>query len=49
MTVPYLKFHIKNKTGGCYDWQVELGGNMIGGTLEEVKRKVMAYVCRVGY
>lgn len=46
MTVRYLNFQIKNITGGCYDWFVTLGKEVITGKLDEVKteaRKEGAY------
>ncbi|HDP0186333.1 MAG: hypothetical protein HUK20_11890 [Fibrobacter sp.] len=46
MTVRYLNFQIKNITGGCYDWFVTLGKEVITGKLDEVKAKAMAYACK---
>ena len=46
MTVRYLNFQIKNITGGCYDWFVTLGKEVITGNLDEVKAKAMAYACK---
>ncbi len=46
MTVRYLNFQIQNITGGCYDWFVTLGKEVITGKLDEVKAKAMAYACK---
>ncbi|MCH4680979.1 hypothetical protein ML319_11705 [Escherichia coli] len=46
MTVRYLNFQIQNVTGGCYDWFVTLGKEVISGKLDEVKAKAMAYACK---
>ncbi|WP_202381885.1 hypothetical protein [Escherichia coli] len=46
MTVRYLNFQIQNITGGCYDWFVTLGKEVITGQLDEVKAKAMAYACK---
>lgn len=46
MTVRYLNFQIQNVTGGCYDWFVTLGKEVISGKLDEVKAKEMAYACK---
>ena len=42
MTVRYLNFQIQNITGGCYDWFVTLGKEVITGKLD----KAMAYACK---
>ncbi|EPZ8727681.1 TPA: hypothetical protein ACNHAC_003720 [Enterobacter kobei] len=47
MVVRYLKFDIKNSTGGCYDWTATLGKDHVSGALNEVKQKVMAYTCKL--
>ncbi|EKS6506996.1 hypothetical protein RVO90_17305 [Enterobacter chengduensis] len=47
MVVRYLKFNIKNSTGGCYDWTATLGKDHVSGALNEVKQKVMAYACKL--
>lgn len=47
MVVRYLKFDIKNSTGGCYDWTATLGKDHVSGALNEVKQKVMAYACKL--
>ncbi|EIT0982505.1 hypothetical protein PVS14_002520 [Escherichia coli] len=41
MTVRYLNFQIQNITGGCYDWFVTLGKEVITGKLDEVKAKAL--------
>ncbi|ECC8999855.1 hypothetical protein DPC02_19960 [Salmonella enterica subsp. enterica] len=46
MTVRYLNFQIQNITGGCYDWFVTLGKEVITGKLDEVKAKAIAYACK---
>lgn len=47
MVVRYLTFDIKNSTGGCYDWTATLGKDSVSGPLNEVKKKVMVYACKL--
>ena len=46
MTVRYLNYQIQNITGGCYDWFVTLGKEVITGKLDDVKAKALAYACK---
>ncbi|WP_285834088.1 hypothetical protein [Escherichia coli] len=42
MTVRYLNFQIQNITGGCYDWFVTLGKEVITGCKQARKKSAKA-------